>query len=176
MKFQVCTPQKNWSLSSPPSKMLLPRMDSPDHSTTTFPTVSIFINSTFSLSVCYSLLWSVHIYVAHVVVWSSSHCKSLLHVSFLSTDCGLYLTLFVCFPAVQWCVCCRSGSVSLRMRLLLENQINSCIIVKANQLKSLPLTFTIQLNICDTTTSACLHIAAHCLCFPLICCVSNNIL
>lgn len=44
MKFLDFTHQKNWNLSSPLWKTLLPRMDSPDHSTTTSHTVSKFIN------------------------------------------------------------------------------------------------------------------------------------
>lgn len=66
VKFQVYTPQKNWSLSSPPSKMLLPRMDSLDRSTTTSPTVStVYLLTTWTF--CASFI----IFVAYLSFWFS---------------------------------------------------------------------------------------------------------
>lgn len=88
VKFQVCTPQKNWSLSSPHSKIMLPRMDSPDRSTTTFPTVSAeYISTVFLHAIHYFGLFSSMWYMG--CSGPLSRCKSLLHVSFLLTDCSV---------------------------------------------------------------------------------------
>lgn len=78
-----------------------------------------------------------------VKVYYTCHFFPLIVLSVLFCDC--ILTLFLGFPAVQWCVHCRIGAVSLRLRLLLENQINNSIIVKINPLKSSLFIFTIQL-------------------------------
>ena len=100
VKFQVCTPQKNWSLSSPPSKMLLPRMDSPDHSTTTFLTVSTvyFLAAQSPLSVCSSVIILVHLcgicgtlvlfsLSTKVKVYDTCHFFPLIVSSVLFCDC-----------------------------------------------------------------------------------------
>lgn len=95
VKFQVCIPQRNWSPSSPPSKMLLRRMDSLDHSTTTFPTVST-VYLLIAQSVCLLLIISV----------CPQLCKTLPHVLFLLTDlstgCSSVIVSY-CIPASLMC-------------------------------------------------------------------------
>lgn len=82
-KFQVCTIQRNWSLSSPPSKMLLHRMDLPDHSTTTFLIVSTVYLST-AQTLC---LFFIHYFG---LVWSKMD-----HVGLTKTTSRLHIALYV---------------------------------------------------------------------------------
>lgn len=113
-KFQVCTPQRSWSLSSPPSKMLLPRMDSPDHSTTTSPTVStfcIFLSIRFLFSPFGTLF-------------------SKLSYSIISLHWPLFLIQLRCSMHYK------NNAMSGRVRLLLANQINSSVIVRVKSVKS----------------------------------------
>lgn len=147
VKFRVCTPPRNWSLSFPPLKIWPRRMDSPSHSTTTFPTVSaVYLLTTHSL-----LLIFFFFYLFPSMWYSSFHCKTILRVipiqGLFLQQCPplcLYLMAFFCPTAVQCCVECRNCAVSLRLRLLQDNEINSSIIVKVNPLKSSLLSLTIQ--------------------------------
>lgn len=131
VKFQVCTPQKSWSRSSPPSKTQPPRTDSPDRSTITSLTVSpVYLLAAPSVSLIISVC--SHLCGMFVLVLSGKK-------KFLCTDYCVHL------PAVYCIMCCKNTAVSVRLRLLPENQINSFIIVKVNPLKCSMLTISIQI-------------------------------
>ncbi len=116
----------------------------------------IFIDSRAPLSLCVAFI--IFVFYHHCVVFGTlglfSRCQSLLNMSLplivlsvLFSDC-----IWLCSSASLLCSgVCRNGTVSLRLRLLLENQINSSIIVKVNPLKSSLLAFTVQL--CQQDTS-----------------------
>lgn len=121
VKFQVYISLRNWSHSSRHWKMVLPRMDSPDLSTTISLTVSTVVLLT---------AWSLCLSVVHCsFVRVSSHCKPLLYVTFCYRDCffcfspWLYPTVFFCFIAAHCCWYCINAAMS--QRLLLVNQINN---------------------------------------------------
>lgn len=132
VKFQVCTPQKSWSRSSPPSKMQPPRTDSPGRSTITSLTVSpVYLLAAASVSLI--------IFVCSRLCGMFVLCLFSAEKKFLCTDYCVHL------PAVYCIVCCKNTAVSVRLRLLPENQINSFIIVKVNPLKCSMLTISIQI-------------------------------
>lgn len=86
VKFQVYTPQKNWSLSSPPWKMLLPRMDSLDRSTTTSPTVStVYLSTTWTFCASFIIFVCSHLCGIFVLVLSGK-------VSYMCNFCCIWLS------------------------------------------------------------------------------------
>lgn len=135
VKFQVYTPQKSWNLFFPRWKMLLPRMDSLDHSTTTFPTVhTLYRELDLSVYLC-SIILFVSILTFELSFWLlSAFSVEKFSTCLISLHCYMYLTQFLCLPATYCCMHKRNSAMSLRLRLTI--QINYSIIVKVNPLRA----------------------------------------
>lgn len=114
--------------------LLSPLKDAASQDGFTGPLYNYFSYSQSYIPPCRSLFLSVFVSAVCLSFVCSQQKKK-----FLCTDYCVHL------PAVYCIMCCKTTAVSVRLRLLPENQINSFIIVKVNPLKCSMFTISIQI-------------------------------